>query len=380
MSFMSRDELLNIITTEDVIGIMAKLGTDYKTNKSHSDQLYFRTVCHHGNKYKLLYYTDSKLFHCLTEDGIISLFDVVMGALECEFIDAVKFIEQYKGIKTFSTKRKVGIQGRKSEAEKDMEFLDKHLYKPLSTKIKLPNYNNDILKIFDDYYPSCWEDEGLSVEEMEYFGVKMYFNQMKAILPHRDINGNLIGIRGRSFMESDIDNGKKYMPITIQGLTYRFPTGLTLYGAYENKDNIKRLKKCILFEGEKSPIKYGSYYGQNNNIGLATLGTNLSSYQRNLILDMGVSEVIMAYDKQFQPDLIDKEDDKAIKEYNAYIKKMIKAYKMFSPYCLFSITYCEDDRLDYKDAPIDKGKEVFSELYKERITIENIEELEESLL
>ena len=51
---------------------------------------------------------------------------------------------------------------------------------------------------------------------------------------------------------------------------------------------------------------------------------------------MGVSEVIMAYDKQFQPDLIDKEDDKAIKEYNAYIKKMIKAYKMFSPFSNFS--------------------------------------------
>lgn len=383
---MDRDNLLEILTIEDIIKIMEDLGTDYKQDKNNDNQLYFRTICHNGTKYKLLFFKDSKLFNCLTEDGIISLYDVIMGALQCDFLYAYQYLLKFKGVNNHYTKGKGLINKGQREIE-DFEFLERHLYKLNRTDIQLPTYDDKVLDIFDNYYPDVWEKEGLSPEEMQFFGVKMYFNQMKAILVHRNLEGKIIGIRGRAFFKWDIEAGKKYMPITIQGLTYRHPTGLSLYGMYENIDNIKRIKKCILFEGEKSVIKYGSYYGRKNNIALATLGTNISLYQQKMILDTNVNEVIIAYDKQYLFKLINnenknlKEVENAIKEYNAYIKKMIKMYKLFSSYCTVSIIYCDNDEdLDYKDSPIDKGKDRFNQLSKDRIIIESIDELEEELI
>ena len=378
---ITREELLKLLTVEDIIEIMKDLGTDYKTVPSNNNQLYFRTVCHCGNKYKLLFYKDSKLFQCLTECGTISIFDIIMGAKDWEFKKAYEYVLNFKGITNNSSVRtSKGITIGKIELE-DTEFLEKHLSRIEDKHIELPTYDKGVMRLFSNYYPSVWEDEGLSVEEMEVFDVKMYFNQMRAILPHKNVNGDLIGIRGRAFFQKDIDDGKKYMPITIQGLTYRHPTGLTLYGLYENINNIKRLKKCIIFEGEKSVIKYGSYFGRESNIALATLGTNISSYQRKTIVDLVVEEVIVAYDKQYMFSLIEKGDKKAIKEYNGYIKKMIKIYKLFCGYCNLSIIFCDNDEdLDYKDAPIDKGKERFIELRDNRITIEDISELESELI
>ena len=215
---------------------------------------------------------------------------------------------------------------------------------------------------------------------MECFVVKVYFNQMKGIIPNRDINGDLVGIRGRAFREWELEQGKKYMPITIQGLTYRCPTGVSLYGLYENKENIKRLKRAFIWEGEKSCWKQGSFLGRNNNTGVATLGTNFTSIQRDMLLDLGVEEVIICYDKQFEWWRIEKGDKDAIKEYNDYIRKLMKIYKLFAPYCTVSVLYANNDEiLDYKDAPCDKGRETFIELFRNRIIL-NLEILEGEII
>jgi hypothetical protein len=50
---------------------------------------------------------------------------------------------------------------------------------------------------------------------------------------------------------------------------------------------------------------------------------------------------------------------------------------MTMDYCNVSVISCWNDRLNYKDSPIDKGKEIFEELYKERFLVTDIEELEE---
>ena len=52
---MNRDELLELLTTEDVTKIMMELGSDYPTPDNQGN-LYFTTVCHGGNNKKLLYY------------------------------------------------------------------------------------------------------------------------------------------------------------------------------------------------------------------------------------------------------------------------------------------------------------------------------------
>lgn len=377
------EELMELITVDDIKQIMKDLGSEY-CNESNPNQLIFEAICHGSNSHKLYYYTDSKTFHCFSQCGCnYSLFDLIQTVLGLDgFKESFKYVLNFKGINN-TYERKRGLQKHYEEIE-DMEFLRKHKYKKEKQEYTLKHYDKCVLNVFDNYYPDVWEEEGMSPQIMEYFGIMFYFNQFKAIIPIKDIDGNLIGIRGRAFKQSEIDAGKKYMPVTIQNTTYRYPTALSLYGLYENKENIKKLGRCILFEGEKSPIKYGSYYGQSNNIALGNFGMSISEAKKDILLSLGIRELTIAFDKQYRLELINSNENseeiiEAKKEYNAYIKKIIKIYKMFSDYCLVSLIFCDNDDLDYKDAPIDKGKEVFSKLDNERILISDIDELEDEL-
>ena len=380
---MDSETLMGYITTEDIIDILVnELGSTYP--KTKNKELIFQCVCHGSEKEKLYYYPDSQLFHCYTNCGTMSLFDLLMNTYDWQFKDAFNWVAKYKGI-DISKKKKKGLQ-QGNHDNKDLEFLNCHLYSVEKPKITIPTYDKCVMNIFDDYLPSSWiEEEGMSEDILNYFNIKFYFNQFKAIIPHLDINGNLIGIQGRSFIKYEVENGKKYMPISIQGLTYRFPTHFNLYGIYQNKENIKRFKKCIIFESAKSVWLYGTYYGQENNIALASCGLHLSNYQRDMLLELGVEEVILAWDKQYEIDIINNNDTstKEYKEFSKFMKSIKKVSELFIRYCEFSVIldWQEDGkRICYKDSPIDNGKEIFEELLNERYLIEDSSEIDELII
>lgn len=52
--------------------------------------------------------------------------------------------------------------------------------------------------------------------------------------------------------------------------------------------------------GEKSCLLYASYFGMENDISVAVCGSSLSNYQIQLLLDLGIQELIIAFDKQFK--------------------------------------------------------------------------------
>jgi len=377
---VDRNELINLITTEDIINILKDLGSDnYKLDDKGN--IYFNTVCHGGNSNKLYYFTDSKFFQCFTCCGSLSLFDVIMSAKRIDFIESYNYICNFKGISRFK-KLKKGLQKREVQ-NKDLDFLKLHLYKKENRIIQLPTYDKYILNMFDDYIPLSWHNEGIKDEIADIFQIKFYINQNKAIIPHYDINGNLVGIRGRTFYKHEVENGKKYIPVTIQNLTYKYPMSFNLYGIFQNQDNIKQFKKAIIFESEKAVMLYSSYYGQENNISIALCGMSLSLYQRDLLLSLGIEEIIIAFDKQYQIEFIDDENidknTKTWKEYENYIKRLIKISEMLMPYCNVSIVVCWDFRIGYKDSPIDCSKEIFEELYRERYYIDDLEELREMI-
>ncbi|MBN1074675.1 hypothetical protein DVV91_10010 [Clostridium botulinum] len=386
---MKSEELLELITEEDVIEIMNDLGCSYQKNET--DYIIFDTICHGGNSKKLWFYKDSKIFSCFTCCGTMSIYDLVMNVKGICFKDAYNYIAKFKGVSTHDNKPK-GIIKREKE-NTDLRFLRLHTKKIEKRKIKLPFYSERVLSVFDNYMPLSWNDEGISEQVAELFEIKIYFNQQKAIIPHRDIYGNLVGIRSRNFNYQQVEKGMKYMPIKIEGLTYKYPMNFNLYGLYQNKENIRRLKKVIIFESEKSVMLYSTIYGQENNISVATCGMTFSLYQRDLLLSLGVEEIIIAYDKQYELDKLDyfennsklNKDELIIykkkkEEYNGYFKRLIKIAKTTMDYCNISVISCWDDRIDYKDSPIDKGKKIFEEFYKERFLITNINELEELLI
>lgn len=376
---ISSEELLEKITTEDVVKILIDMGSEQPKTDDHNN-LYFTTICHGGNKHKLHFFIDSKFFMCYTNCGSMSLFDVLMHINNWNFVDAFSYLAKYKKINI--SKQKVGLQKSNNQIDDELIFLDKHLYTSSRPNVNLPSYNKRILDMFDRYYPNTWLQEGITEDILKYYDIRFYFNQFKAIIPHLDISGNLVGIKSRNFLDSEIDSGRKYIPITIQGLTYKYPVQFNLYGLYQNKENIRKSRRVVLFESEKSVFKYGSYYKQENNIAVASSGMTLSLYQRDLLLDLNIEDIVIAYDKQYLIEFIDDEykETKEYKDYQAYLKKILKIASMFIDYCNVYVILCWNDRLNYKDSPIDGGKELFEQLYKERYLIDDLNDMKEMIL
>ncbi len=142
---------------------------------------------------------------------------------------------------------------------------------------------------------------------------------------------------------------------------YNHPLGFNLYNLNNSKDNIKIMKKAIIFEGEKSPLLYASYFGMDNDISVACCGSSLITYQVKLLMSLGVEEIIIAFDKQFRT----VGDD----EWRRWKNKLIGIHDKYGSYVQISFLFDKNSYLNYKDSPIDQGPEIFMKLFKERIVL-----------
>lgn len=193
--------------------------------------------------------------------------------------------------------------------------------------------------------------EGISEEALKRFNISYDKISNAIIIPNFNENGDLIGVRGRFF-----DQDAKYMPIKIGNEYLSYSTGKYLYGFFQNKNSIMRKNIVVVFEGEKSVLKMETIY-PNENFSVATLGKKITLDQLNLLLKLKPSEVILAYDKDYRNE---KERKQKIEEYE-------KIINILKPYFACSILVDYNNKLDYKDSPIEKGKEVFEELIKIRL-------------
>ena len=78
-------------------------------------------------------------------------------------------------------------------------------------------------------------------------------------------------------------------------------------------------------------------------------------------VELGVSEIILAYDKEY-----DNCFDKKGKEYR---QKLIEKCEKYRGLATFYYLFDEHNLLNKKDAPCDKGKDILEELMKRRIKI-----------
>jgi len=320
------------------------------------------TVCHHGNKRKLYYYQDGKNFVCYTNCGSMQIVDFAMKLFNCDFNKAIRILEKKFNVSNFNVGNFVDESNIELNENIDIPSIDvaRTLNKGSDVpEIEIPPIDKNIINSFYDIYPSSWLKEGISKESMNKYHIKFDVLNHRIIIPAFRSDGELIGIRCRDIDENRLRNGgSKYYPIFFNGKVLRWPTGSSLYGLDISKDSIKKNKKVILFEGEKSVLKLDRYLGENN-IGLALYGSNFTRIQKNTILDLGVDEIVIALDKEFE-----KVYDENSKLYAKKIGSMVKDIKMR---CKVSVLWDKKGQLDYKDSPIDKGIEVFNDLVHNRI-------------
>lgn len=239
-------KLRESLTNEQIINIVTKLGADRYNETDNT--IVFPTICHNEDSgdasMKLYYYKKSCMFHCYTECSenfdIIDLIKKVykIKNIEFDFYNVINRLAELNQCDFFS---ETGSQ----------KYINNVATNDLKKEIELPVYDEKIMDLFRFYPTVEWLQDGITVETMKKFNIKYYDYKNKIVIPHYDINNNLIGLRGRSLDKEDIKNFGKYMPLKIENILYSHPLSFNLYGINFNKEDIKKYKKAIIFEGER---------------------------------------------------------------------------------------------------------------------------------
>lgn len=349
---MSRIKDLRMqLNEEDIKALLAPYGGFVEMETENA--LIFPTICHNleGGSPKLYYYTEDKIFKCYT--GCNEMFDIFELMIK---------VNKLRG-KKISLPEAINLTGVEQDVQRDQEIAKDLEYLKRLTKTKNTEEVKSTVRVLDKHLLThftydevglkSWLDEGINAASLDRFNIK-YDNKRNAIvIPNLDHDGNLIGIRGR-FLSPNAP--AKYMPLKMNNEILSHPTGKFLYGYYENKHTISEKGLVIIFEGEKSVLKMETFYPQKN-LALATLGKKITLDQLDALLKLNLNEVVLAYDKDYRNP---KERKEKLEEYE-------KTVKILQPYFSVSLIVDYGNSLEYKDSPIDQGKEVFDELIRNRV-------------
>lgn len=367
MLVFDKGEIRNSLTTDNIFELLQQWGGD----PEYSDfGILCSTICHNepgeGSK-KLYYYDNTGLFKCYTQcSDYFDIFELtakvaaIQWHQEFDLNDAVRWIAQ-----------KFGLSGRQEDAPDEDALLD---WKVLANyeriqdieiqtqNVVLKEYDDTILSRFNyDIKIGPWLSEGIKQDSLDQAMIGFYPGGDQITIPHFDINGRFIGLRGRTLCAEEGERYGKYRPMKINQQMYNHPLGMNLYNLNNSKENIKIMKKAIIFEGEKSSLLYQSYFGLENDISVACCGSSVSSYQMQLLMEAGAEEIIIAFDRQFQ--------EMGDNEFLHLKKNLLKLREKYKNYVNISFIFDKNMITGYKNSPIDCGPQVFLQLFKERIIL-----------
>jgi len=349
---MDYAEIISNLDTDSVIHLMTELGADRYDDRG--DFVIFPTICHNLESseasMKLYFYKKNKMFVCYTECGSMSIFKFLRTYYEERQIEYDWYQDIYEVVCNCSSfKQKEGFI-------KPVYKSLKERYSVARKEVQLPEYSPNVLGCFIKHYPPEWLSDSITKEAMDKFNIFYSISQNKIIIPHYDIDGRLVGIRGRALNDWEVENVGKYAPIRIENTWYKHPLSMNLYGLNVNRKNIRTHGVCFLFESEKAVMQMEGFHLPNCSV--AVCGSNFNKYQLNILMrTCAPHEIILCFDKEELPG-----EDK-------YFNKLWNICQKYKNYCNFSFVYDREGLLDLKDSPTDKGEETFIKLIGKRVIV-----------
>jgi DNA primase len=267
------------------------------------------------------------------EFEIKDIFALVQYIRNCSLTDATKYICGITGIEYDEEQ----IDYKKSASIKEMRrFKPKNKNKEVKHKV----LDDDFMKQYQSFIVDDWVKEGISKEAQSKFEVCIDKAHSRWVFPIRDDFGNLISTKGRTYVEDyDLKGIFKYIYYPKMGFND------ILFGYYLTAPFIYESNEIIVVEAEKSVMKAWSF-GVKNTVASGKAGLNY--HQINKIIRMQCKRVVLAYDKDIGMNIIQK-DINALRHYK-------EVYYVLD----------ELDLLGKKDAPVDKGYDVWYTLYELR--------------
>ena len=251
----------------------------------------------------------------------------------CSGHDAVEILKRYAGYgdRLSSPRRKLCATMTCKRFAKP-----KTPSKEPASKVLPDDFMNRYEKRWDKL--KVWENEGISKESLNRFQVYYDSFSDRLVYPIRNTSGKIVNIGGRTLDPHWKEkNQRKYCYF------YSWGTMDTIYGLAENMKYILEKKEIILFEGCKSVLVADSWGIRN---AACLLTSHLNPHQMKILARIGC-RVVFALDKD-----VDIRKDHNIEKLRRYV----------------NVEYLFDNNnlLETKDAPVDKGIEVFQRLYNER--------------
>lgn len=335
------------LSSDNIITLMDSLGADFIYQAQN--QIRFKSICHNSDSYKLYYFIETKSFYCFRESRAFDVISLIQHVKHLDFNQAVSYICSVLHLQ-------VG-QIEQNEQIDNWAELRRFLPNAEPEPDKLLTYDKSILSLFDHLYPQEWLNYGISADILDKFGIGWYARQACISIPVV-FNGQLVGVRGRYTREQDIAKGK-YRPIcTLDGTVLKFPSSACLYGYDQNKAAIEKSHQVVLFESEKSVLKAPSYNLHN---ALAVFGSNISKQHIQLLLELGVNDVAIAFDSDYHQ----VGDD----EFKFFVVKMKKLAAKLKPYFTTSIVWNNQGYDMYKCNMMDLPYEQAMKLWESRVIV-----------
>lgn len=199
------------LETSAVINLLMQLGADRYDEKE--DYVIFPTICHNEDassaSMKLYYYKDNKFFYCYTDEGGMSIFTFLKHYYETRGIEYDWYENIFRVAENCSIDEDFDYEAATKFEKKSERYRKREV-------VQLPEYSKGVLDLFQKFYTPEWLNDGISKEAMDKFNILYCPTRNKIIIPHFDIDGRLIGIRGRALNEIEIELGGKYMPIEVE--------------------------------------------------------------------------------------------------------------------------------------------------------------------
>ena len=368
---MNAQLLKQKLTDKDIVKVVNALGGELKSE--NENEMIFTSITYDVNanehKPKLYCYKSNYTFveFHLSMDAF-DIFELIkerqrLLGNKYNFTDCIRFVCESIGLDYNSD----------TPHTSTTNFVNSNLkrFTQTSKQVELKVYDDTILDKFEDKYHQSWVDDNISIETMEKYNIKYYQFGNQIIIPCYNENNELIGIRARNV---DPEASCKYVPYKDLNWRngdngwYKFNVGSTFYGLNHNTEAIKRTRKVIICESEKAVMQGDTYFGDNNII-LGMYGSAMTTTKRDIVLDLGVDEVIIAIDFDYDEESYhDEETYENLTEWELYENKVYKIADKFKGWCKVSVI------IDYNPlyngaCPTDYGKKDFIKLYKNRLEI-----------
>ena len=329
------------------------------------------TICHNppGEGSRKLYYYDNDeggLFRCYT--GCNDTFDIFELAIKVADIQENKHFDLNDAVRALAYRFGIidYIEEEEQSSLEDWKIFNRYdRIKDIEIKdysVSLKEYDNTILSRFNYAVKiEPWLREEITQESLDLAQIGFYPGGDQITIPHFDKDGRFVGVRGRALCEDEAARFGKYRPLKIGKQLYNHPLGMNLYGLNWAQDNIKIIEKAIVFESEKSVLKYMSYFGKENNIAVACCGSSISAYQIHMLIAAGAKEIVIAFDRDFE----ELGDD-------THKRRITNFRKLHNKYKNYVNLSCINDKAmitGLKSSPIDEGSEKFLQLFKERVIL-----------